>query len=141
MSVDQLYQDAIMTHAKSGVGAGRLDQPSVSATVDNPLCGDRVTVDLAIADGVISQVGHKVRGCLLCEASAAILAATLPGTPTGEIKGVADSVAEMIRNRGSVPQGWADLTAFEPVREVPSRHECVLLPFEAARKAAENAAT
>ena len=38
----------------------------------------------------------------------------------------------MLQAGGPVPAGpWAELAAFVPVRDVPSRHACVLLPFDA----------
>ena len=45
----QLYSDAILATAKARHGHGRLDHPDGTATCDNPLCGDRVTVDLRVA--------------------------------------------------------------------------------------------
>jgi NifU-like protein involved in Fe-S cluster formation len=45
----------------------------------------------------------------------------------------------MIRDGGTVPDGWPDLAAFEPVRDAKSRHECVLLPFEALEQAVKEA--
>lgn len=139
MSVDQIYQDAILKQAKSGVGAGRLNDASASATVDNPLCGDRVTVDLRVEDGTITAVGHRVRGCLLCEASAAILARHMVGQTADRTGAIADRVDRMVRQDGDPPDGWDALSIFDPVKPVKSRHECVLLPFRAAAEAAGKA--
>ena len=80
---DQLYHQAILDLARQSGGTARLEQPQASATVDNPLCGDRVTVDLDLADGRVRAVGHKVRGCLLCQAAAAVIAARAPGADGG----------------------------------------------------------
>jgi len=137
--IDQLYQDAILKHAKAAVGQGSLDAPYGSAMIDNPLCGDRVTVDIAIDGDRITAVGHTVRGCLLCQASASILAKNLPGKSVDELQTVSKAIDAMIREGNATPDGWSDLDAFAPVHGVRSRHECVLLPFEAARKAAEQA--
>lgn len=133
--IDQLYQDAILNHAKAAIGQGKLDTPTGSAMVDNPLCGDRVTVDIALDGDRIAAVGHHVRGCLLCQASASILAKNLPGRSIEELHTVGQAVEAMVRDGAPTPDGWTDLAAFEPVHGVRSRHECVLLPFEAARKA------
>lgn len=137
--IDQLYQDAILKHAKAAVGSGTLDTPSGSAMIDNPLCGDRVTVDIATDGERITAVGHTVRGCLLCQASASILAKNLPGKSIDELNAVGLDIEAMVREGSDTPEGWSDLAAFAPVHGVRSRHECVLLPFEAARKAAEQA--
>ena len=135
---DALYQQAILKHAKAAVGAGRLENATVEATVDNPLCGDRVTVSLTLDDGTVTAIGHVVRGCVLCEASASLLAQHGPGLTPADLHAAYDALQSMIREDGPIPEGWPDLATFEPVRAAKSRHECVLLPFEAATKALES---
>ncbi len=136
---DSLYQQAILKHAKAAIGAGKLENATVEATVDNPLCGDRVTVSLALDNGTITAIGHVVRGCVLCEASASLLAQHGPGLSVEDIHSASHAFQDMIRDDGPVPENWPDLSTFEPVRAAKSRHECVLLPFEAATKALNSA--
>lgn len=138
MTEDALYHQAIIDQAKAAVGAGRLDRPAASATVDNPLCGDRVTVDLAIAAGKVTAIGHQVRGCLLCNAAASVLARHGIGRDGEALRAVAAGFETMIRDGGPVPDGWPELESFHPVRAAKSRHECVLLPFQAAVKALDS---
>ena len=66
---DELYQQRIVALAKSKTGAGKLAAPTKSARRDNPLCGDRVTIDVKLEDGRIVEIAHQVRGCLLCQAA------------------------------------------------------------------------
>ena len=68
---DELYQEALLKLAKESPRKGRLEPNDASVRLDNPLCGDRVTLDLHLMDGRIDAVGHEVKGCLLCEAAAA----------------------------------------------------------------------
>ena len=80
---DDLYHQAILDLARRATGHGRLEAPQASVRVDNPLCGDRVTLDLDLVDGRVSAVAHQVRGCLLCQAAAAVIGARAPGeSPT-----------------------------------------------------------
>ena len=77
---DQLYQDRIVALAKAKTGAGKLAAPTKSARRDNPLCGDRVTIDVRLDDkGHIAEIAHQVRGCLLCQASASALSSVAVG--------------------------------------------------------------
>ena len=77
---DQLYQDKIVALAKSKTGAGKLASPTKTARRDNPLCGDRVIIDVVVnGQGRIAEIAHQVRGCLLCQASAAALASVAVG--------------------------------------------------------------
>ena len=77
---DQLYQDRIVALAKAKTGAGKLAAPTKSARRDNPLCGDRVIIDVRLDDtGHITEIAHQVRGCLLCQASASALSSIAVG--------------------------------------------------------------
>ena len=137
--IDALYQQAILALSRAATGNGRLDRPDATATVDNPLCGDRITVDLHIEDGRIVALGHKVRGCMLCEAAASVLGQAAPGRPIADLPGARAAFTRMIREDGAVPEGWPGLDAFTPVRAVRGRHECVLLPFTAVETALRDA--
>jgi NifU-like protein involved in Fe-S cluster formation len=139
---DQLYHQAILDLAKQAGRTARLEGAVASVTVDNPLCGDRVTVDLDLADGRVRAVGHKVRGCLLCQAAAAAIAARAPGETPAALRGVAAKLDLAIRRNPAATEGlWPELGAFAPVHAHKSRHDCVLLPFEALTEALDQAET
>lgn len=138
--MEALYQKAILARAKAAVGAGTLDDAHARVTVDNPLCGDRVTMEIRMADGTLAAMAHKVRGCVLCQAAASVIAERAPGAVPGELANLKNDVRAMLENGGSLPPGlWEDLSIFVPVAAHRSRHECVLLPFEALRRAIEAA--
>ena len=133
---DELYQAALIARAKEGRARGRLSSPQRSVTLDNPLCGDRITLDVNLAGGRVTAVGHQVRGCLLCEASAEIIAAQAPGKTNVELAEATAAVTAILKDGAAAPGGeWSSLSVFAPVHRVKSRQECVLLPFEALAKA------
>jgi nitrogen fixation NifU-like protein len=127
---DQLYQDRIVALAKAKTGAGKLLAPTKSARRDNPLCGDRVTIDVRLDDkGHIAEIAHQVRGCLLCQASASALSSVAVGRDKASIEILRHDAERAIgREAGEAAEPFA---AFAPVKSHKSRHECVLLPFEA----------
>ena len=127
---DQLYQDRIVALAKAKTGAGKLAAPTKSARRDNPLCGDRVIIDVTLDDtGHIAEIAHQVRGCLLCQASASALASIAVGRDKAGIAAIRhDADRALGREDGEAGEPFA---AFAPVKSHKSRHECVLLPFEA----------
>ena len=90
---EALYQAALVERAHAGRGRGRLPAPDRSVTLDNPLCGDRVTIDLTLQDGRVATVGHQVRGCLLCEAAAETIAEHAPGKTAAELAEASAAVA------------------------------------------------
>lgn len=131
---DRIYQERIVALAKAKTGAGRLNDPTKSARRDNPLCGDRVTIDVRLdGQGKITEIAHQVRGCLLCQAAASALAATAIGKDAGGIAGLRlDAERALGRKPGDAGEPFS---AFAPVAAHKSRQECVLLPFEALKDA------
>ncbi|MBM3573238.1 MAG: iron-sulfur cluster assembly scaffold protein, partial [Alphaproteobacteria bacterium] len=132
---DAIYQQAITELAKSDSGSGRLARADRRATLDNPLCGDRVTIELAIKGDRITALAHEVRGCVLCRASAAVLGRRAPGQRRDEIAAVHQALRAMLRGEKAGVAGWREFDVFQPVGPHKSRHECVLLPVEAVVKA------
>ena len=133
---DELYHRAILELAKKARQASRLEAPQASVTVDNPLCGDRVTLDLTMADGRVREVGHRVRGCLLCQAAAVAIGERAPGETPEALRAVARDLGDAIAGApDAAGQRWPELAAFAPVHAHKSRHECVLLPFAALTQA------
>jgi nitrogen fixation NifU-like protein len=133
---DELYQKAILGKAREAIGAGSLEDADARVTVDNPVCGDRVTLELRMEDGHVGAVAHKVRGCLLCEAAASVIGANAPGSTAEEIAAAREAVTALVKDGAEIPaDSWSDLAIFHPVTEHKSRHYCVLLPFEALDKA------
>ncbi len=138
MSAADLYNERIVALARSREGAGSLDEPRLRVTRDNPLCGDRITLDVRFEDGRIAAIAHRTRGCLLTEAAAALVARLAPGATPEEAAALREALAGLLAGRddGPVPD---DLEVFAPVAAVKSRHECVLLPFDALVEAARAA--
>lgn len=130
----ELYDQAIVATARETAKAERLPAPDVTVEEDNPLCGDRIALDLAFADGRIAAVGHKTRGCLLTRAAAVVLARRAVGADPAELRAAIAGLRALLAGRGGDPP-WPELAMFEPVRAVASRHDCVLLPFRALETA------
>ncbi len=130
----QLYNDAILAEAKARHGHGRLPAPDVSVTCDNPLCGDRVTVDLALAGDQVREFAQTTRGCVLTQAAASVLGRHLAGASAADLARATADLRGLLAGEAGHP-AWPELAMFAPVQAVKSRHECVLLPFDAAAQA------
>jgi nitrogen fixation NifU-like protein len=131
LSASQIYHEAIKALATAATGEGTLAAPDGHALVDNPLCGDRVDMEVRIADGRIAEVAHQVRGCLLCRAAAAIIGRRAVGEAPADIERVSAGVSAMLEKQAPPPEEWKELDAFVPVHGHRSRYRCVQLPFEA----------
>lgn len=133
---EALYHTALVERARTAFGKGRLPDANASATVDNPLCGDRVTLDLLVQDGHVEAIGHHVRGCLLCEAAAATIAEHCRGSDKDQLDAMNAAARKLMADGGALEPRWQCLEIFRPVHLAKSRRDCVLLPFEALMRAA-----
>jgi nitrogen fixation NifU-like protein len=136
MSFEALYPKPIMRLAAAAEGAGRLTSPDVSITHVNPLCGDRIVLDLKIEEGRVAALGYEVKACVLCQASATVLARHAPGTAQRDAELLRDALKAMLEQKAEAPPAFADFTAVQPHR---SRHACVLLPLDALIEGLEHA--
>jgi nitrogen fixation NifU-like protein len=117
--MDSLYREVILEHYRQPHHKGHLAEPTVSVEVDNPLCGDRLAIDLALQDGVITDVAFTGRGCAISQASASILSDELVG------KSVAEA-AELT---------WHDMMDLLGVEVGPARLKCALLALRGLKMA------
>lgn len=134
MTADALYGDALKALAEESRRQGRLAHPDATATVDNPLCGDRITLDVALDGERIAAIGHEVKGCLLCEAAAAVVTAEARGHTRAQTADWSRQVKTFLKAEDA-PAPVDGLEPFAPVRRFRSRHRCVALAFEALAKA------
>jgi NifU-like protein involved in Fe-S cluster formation len=97
----------------------------------NPACGDKVTMDVALANGRIEAIAHDTRACVLTQASAAILGSGATGMNREDAAQLHATVTAMLAG-GRPPKAPFDTYAvFDGVADHTPRHKCVLLPIEA----------
>ncbi len=138
---DAVYQKDLLRLAAVAHGAGELDAPDAHVVRDNPLCGDRCTLDVRMdAEGRIAELAHDVRACVLVQASASILGEHAAGRTAAEIDALERDVKAMLAE-GARPPGapWEDFSLLAPAAPYRHRHACVLLPLEALREALDEA--
>ena len=80
-AMDELYRDFILDHYRNPRNSGTLEHPDASFEDLNPLCGDKIRVDLQIRDGIIEDVKFSGRGCAISQASASLLTEQIKGKP------------------------------------------------------------
>ena len=139
--LEDIYQKDLLKLAGQAIGAGRLEHADAEASIDNPMCGDRIDVQIALDEKGhrISAFAYEIRACMLCQASASLLGRYLPGLSSDEVFAVEKELREYLENDKARLRedktGIADFEKFAPVRQVKSRHNCVMLPFQAVREA------
>jgi nitrogen fixation protein NifU and related proteins len=134
--LDDLYQSVILDHDRSPRNFRALEGPDCrSAEGYNPLCGDRFTVVVRVADGVIVDTAFQGAGCAISKASASLMTETLKGRTVAEAErlfaGFTDGLTAG-RVDESLPRR---LRAFDGVREYPMRVKCATLAWHAMKQA------
>ncbi len=135
-ALSDLYRDVILDHSKQPRNCRRLEGRVVAAEEYNPLCGDRVTVYVALAEGVVRDVAFQGIGCALATASASVMTEVVQGRALREVAATCDAFAALVTAGTALPAAMPSvLAAFAGVRTFPSRAKCTLLPWRALRAA------
>ena len=104
---------------------GSLTDPSASHEGLNPLCGDEVTIDIAIKDGEIADIAYRGSGCSISQSSASMMTSPVEGKSVGEARALIGSFTEMMRGSDEIdPEELDDLEAMAGVRKFPVRVKC-----------------
>jgi len=149
MSLDHLYQQIILDHSKArhGSGLAGTKAPDGASTGQshqlNPVCGDEVTLRLAVADGKVAQIAWDGAGCSISMASASVLTDLAEGMTVAEMREVIDNFREVLRSRGKIPADpeiLGDAAAFEGVARYAARVKCAMISWVAAEDALNQAA-
>ena len=135
-----LYTPEVAALAAGNPFPDRLDEADAVAERRSPICGSRVTVDVALgADGRVARVGTLVRACLLGQASATLMARHVVGRSPAELAAARDELDGWLAREGAVP-AWPGLDILAPALPLTARHASIRLAFEAAAEAAALAA-
>jgi NifU-like protein involved in Fe-S cluster formation len=130
--INDVYNKKILGLAADIPRLGRLPHPDATAVAHSKLCGSKVTVDINMKDGKISDFAHDVKACALGQASSSIMARHVIGSTPDELRTLRDEMHRMLKENGDPPQGkWVDCEALLPVRDFKARHASTLLTFDA----------
>src|SRR5690242_6265155 len=83
--MDSVYKEEILDHYKNPRNFGQLAEPDVHVEANNPLCGDRLAMDLIVKDGIVQDVAFTGRGCAISQASASMLTEEMVGKRLDEL--------------------------------------------------------
>ena len=138
---DELYQATIVDHDRAPRNAGPLPSATHHATIDNPLCGDVVTVHAQIVDGAIRALSFEGRGCALSRAAASIMTTLVRERSVDDARRLAAAFEAFVAAppNAALPENLGELRAFAGVRRFRSRRVCATLGFRALLAAIDSA--
>lgn len=86
--MDDLYREHILDHYNNPRNYGVIEDADISHEEDNPLCGDKIRIDLKLKDGKIDQISFSGEGCAISKASASILTDMVKDQELSWVKGL-----------------------------------------------------
>ena len=136
-SLDSLYQQVILDHAKARHGDGELPDADAEHFERNPTCGDEITVRVRLEPGTdrIADLRWQGAGCSISMASASVLAQLAPGRTLAELDALVAEFREMMRSRGAGEpddEVLGDAVVFHGVSKFVMRVKCGMLAWVAA---------
>jgi nitrogen fixation NifU-like protein len=134
---DDLYQEIIVDHSKRPRNRGPVGGANATAEGYNPLCGDRVTVELKLEGDRIADIGFQGSGCAISTASASLMTESLKGRTRGEAEGMFGRFHELLTG-SAAPENLGKLEVFSGVRDYPARVKCATLAWHTLKAALEN---
>ena len=128
--LNDLYQDTILDHYKNPRGRKVLESFDAENQGYNPICGDKVTIQAKLHDGIIENLAVESKGCAISVASGSMLAELLPGKSLEEVRQIGETFREMMQGK-SIPDDidFGDLDVLKGVQKYHSRIKCALLAW------------
>lgn len=85
--MDDLYREIILDHYKNPRNHGVLEPHTFSYEDENPLCGDKIRIDVRLGDDQrVTEVAFTGRGCAISQAAASLLTDHIKGKTLAEVK-------------------------------------------------------
>ena len=138
----ELYQEVILDHSKRPRNFGHLDAATHEADGDNPLCGDKVHVELALDGDTVVGVAFSGEGCAISTASASLMTETLKGRSLHEALSLFHQMHETCTGLPAAGEEFervdmGKLAVFEGVQQYPLRVKCATLAWHTMKNALE----
>ena len=136
-----LYQQIILDHNRSPRNFGTLEEANREAEGANPLCGDRLSLQLKVENEVIADVRFSGSGCAISQASASLMTSAIKGMSVSEADGLFRAFHNMVTSPVEAPvdrDRLGKLAALGGVRQFPARVKCANLPWHTLHAALED---
>jgi nitrogen fixation protein NifU and related proteins len=121
MAMEDIYRQYILEHYRDPRNHGHLDHPDIHAADTNPLCGDRIELDLQVEGDRVTDVRFSGRGCAISQAAASMLTERIEGATLDELRALRP----------------ADILEMLGVEIGPARQRCALLSLRVLHQGIE----
>lgn len=136
MSLDDLYRRVIMDHYQNPRNKGRLEDDAVTVDLNNPTCGDRISLQMRIKDDTIEDVKFIGEGCSISIASASMMTQAIKGLKVEEALSLVHLFSQMVQGEEVDFERFPleDIEALSGVSKFPARIRCATLAWKAMKE-------
>ncbi|MCH3971352.1 MAG: SUF system NifU family Fe-S cluster assembly protein [Oscillospiraceae bacterium] len=142
MGLEQIYTQIITENSRSTEHRYQVKDPTQVVEGVNPSCGDDITLQLRVKDGVIDDAAFLGDGCAISQASASIMIDLIKGKSLKEAQHLSELFLGMIK--GTVTDDdqldeLEDAQAFRDISHMPARVKCAVLGWHTLQDAVKKA--
>ncbi|AET59950.1 Fe-S cluster assembly sulfur transfer protein SufU [Paenibacillus terrae] len=134
MQLDDLYRRVIMDHYKNPRNRGRFEDDVVTVDLNNPTCGDRISLQLKTKDGVVEDARFTGEGCSISMSSASMMTEAVKGKTIDQALDMANRFSSLMKGEAVEFDDYEELEALSGVNKFPARIKCATLAWNALRK-------
>lgn len=134
MQLDDLYRRVIMDHYKNPRNRGKFDDDSLTVDLNNPTCGDRISLQLKLEDGIVKDARFSGEGCSISMSSASMMTEAVKGRTYAEAMDLANRFSSLMQGKAVDFDEYEELEALSGVNKFPARIKCATLAWNALKK-------
>jgi nitrogen fixation NifU-like protein len=123
-----------MDHYKNPRNRGTFDNDAVTVNLNNPTCGDRISLQLLLKDGIVQEAKYTGEGCSISMSSASMMTEAVKGKTMDQALDMANRFSSLMKGEEVDFDDYEDLEALSGVNKFPARIKCATLAWNALRK-------
>ena len=132
MSLADIYTELIAEHSRSTANKHHLEHASCSEKGHNPSCGDEITLELDVKDGIIRDAAFTGVGCAISQASTSMMIDLIKGESVEKAEHLAKLFIAMIKGEVTDEEELEELDeamALKNISTMPARVKCAVLSW------------
>ena len=138
MEMDQLYTELILEHNQDKRNKHELAHFTNSEHGHNPSCGDDLTLQLNVEDGIVNDAAYTGSGCAISQASASMMIDIIRGKSVEEALRLVEIFLGMIKKEitdENELEELEDAMALQNISNMPARVKCAVLAWHTLKEA------
>ena len=140
MDTKELYREILNEHNINPGHKVQMENPTISLNGVNPSCGDNITLNLKVQDGIIVDGSFTGSGCAVSQASCDMMLDLVIGKTVEEASSLNESFMKMIRGENSEEdlEALDEAAALQDISKMPARVKCAILGWRTMKEMFEN---